>query len=118
MLDDETRLFVQQSKHPALEFKDLTYIRSVDQSKALNANKEPMIIIAASGMAETGRILHHLKNNIENPRNTVRSPWQALTPVGGWPTGKSRFAFSESRTTFKRRLCRSAASQRTPARIS
>jgi metallo-beta-lactamase family protein len=81
--DEETRAFVQQSKHPALEFRDLTYIRSVEESKALNGRKEPMIIMAASGMAETGRILHHLKNNIDDPRNTVLIvSWQAPNTLG------------------------------------
>jgi metallo-beta-lactamase family protein len=81
--DEETRVFVQQNKHPALEFKNLTYIRSVDESKALNERKDPMIIISASGMAETGRILHHLKNNIEDPRNTILIvSWQAPDTLG------------------------------------
>jgi len=81
--DEETRTFVQQSRHPALDFKGLTYIRSVDESKALNGRREPMIIIAASGMAETGRILHHLKNNIEDPRNTILIvSWQAPETLG------------------------------------
>ena len=81
--DEETNAFVQQSKHPALEFKDLTYIRSVDESKALNGRKDPMVIIAASGMAETGRILQQLKNNIEDPRNTVLIvSWQAPETLG------------------------------------
>src|SRR5262249_46340438 len=40
------------------------YTRSVEESKKLNARKEPCIVIAASGMCESGRILHHLKNNI------------------------------------------------------
>jgi metallo-beta-lactamase family protein len=45
--------------------------------------KDPMIIISASGMAETGRILHHLKNNIEDPRNTVCIvSWQAPHTLG------------------------------------
>jgi len=52
-------------------FGRLTYIRDVNESKALNAMHGPMVIISASGMAEGGRILHHLRNNIENPRNTV-----------------------------------------------
>ncbi len=47
------------------------YIRHVEESKALHERHEPMIIISASGMCEVGRILHHLKNNIEHPRNTV-----------------------------------------------
>ncbi|MBI3739462.1 MAG: hypothetical protein HY258_10490 [Chloroflexi bacterium] len=81
--DQETRTFVQQSKHPALDFKHLTYIRSVDESKALNERKDPMVIISASGMAETGRILHHLRNNIENPNNTILIvSWQAPDTLG------------------------------------
>ena len=47
------------------------YIRDVEQSKALHDRHQPMIIISASGMCEVGRILHHLKNNIEDSRNTV-----------------------------------------------
>ena len=81
--DEETRQFVQEARHPALDFKMLTYIQSVEESKALNERKEPMVIISASGMAETGRILHHLKNNIENPINTVCIvSWQAPDTLG------------------------------------
>ena len=83
VFDDETRWFVQQARHPALDFKMLTYVQSVEESKALNERKDPMIIISASGMAETGRILHHLKNNIENPLNTVCIvSWQAPHTLG------------------------------------
>jgi len=53
------------------EFLNLTYIRDQRQSKALNSDDRPMIIIAGSGMCESGRILHHLKNNIEDSRNTI-----------------------------------------------
>jgi len=61
----------------------LTYVQSVEESKALNLRKDPMIIISASGMAETGRILHHLKNNIENPLNTICIvSWQAPHTLG------------------------------------
>src|SRR5512141_3372926 len=82
-LDAETRKFVAEARHPALDFKMLTYIQSVEESKVLNERKEPMIIISASGMAETGRILHHLKNNIENPKNTVCIvSWQAPNTLG------------------------------------
>jgi metallo-beta-lactamase family protein len=81
--DNETRWFVQQASHPALDFKMLTYTQSVEESKALNLRKEPMVIISASGMAETGRILHHLKNNIEDPKNTVCIvSWQAPHTLG------------------------------------
>ena len=83
VFDAETRWFVQQSRHPALDFKMLTYVQSVEESKALNQRKDPMIIISASGMAETGRILHHLKNNIEDPLNTVCIvSWQAPHTLG------------------------------------
>lgn len=52
-------------------FDGLYYIENVEESKKLNSMKEPKIIISASGMCEAGRILHHLKNNIENPSNTI-----------------------------------------------
>ncbi|MBF8249040.1 MAG: RNA-metabolising metallo-beta-lactamase [Bacteroidetes bacterium] len=52
-------------------FDRLKYVRTVEESKKLNSLKEPCVIIAASGMCEAGRILHHLANNIENPRNTI-----------------------------------------------
>ena len=82
-LDKETHDFIREYRHPALEFKGLTYTRSVEESKALNERKDPMIIISASGMAEAGRILHHLRNNIENPRNTVLIVgWQAPYTLG------------------------------------
>ena len=81
--DQETAEFVRENRHPALEFPGLRYIRSVEESKALNERHEPMIIISASGMAETGRILHHLKNNIEDSRNTVTIvSWQAPHTLG------------------------------------
>jgi metallo-beta-lactamase family protein len=81
--DAETRWFVQQARHPALDFKMLTYVQSVEESKALNERKDPMVIISASGMAETGRILHHLKNNVENPLNTICIvSWQAPYTLG------------------------------------
>lgn len=81
--DEETRKFVEEARHPALDFKMLTYIRSVEESKALNERTDPMVIIAASGMAETGRIVHHIKNNIENPNNTICIvSWQAPDTMG------------------------------------
>jgi metallo-beta-lactamase family protein len=81
--DEETAKFVSESRHPALDFKMLTYIRNVDESKALNGRTDPMVIISASGMAESGRILHHIKNNIENPKNTICIvSWQAPDTLG------------------------------------
>ena len=49
----------------------LTYIREAGESKKLNDLHGPFVVISASGMCEAGRILHHLRNNIEDPRNTV-----------------------------------------------
>lgn len=81
--DEETAQFVKEARHPALDFKMLTYTRSVEESKALNERTDPMVIISASGMAESGRILHHIKNNIENPRNTICIvSWQAPHTLG------------------------------------
>jgi metallo-beta-lactamase family protein len=82
--DDQTKAFIGADKHhSALGFDRLTYTRSVEESKALNARKDPMIIISASGMAETGRILHHLRNNIENAKNTILIvSWQAPNTLG------------------------------------
>jgi metallo-beta-lactamase family protein len=82
--DDQTNAFIQADKHhTALGFNRLVYTRSVEESKALNDRKDSMIIISASGMAETGRILHHLRNNIENPKNTILIvSWQAPYTLG------------------------------------
>ncbi|GAB4259476.1 MAG: MBL fold metallo-hydrolase [Vicingaceae bacterium] len=52
-------------------FNRLRYIKDVEQSKLLNTIKEPCIIISASGMIEAGRIMHHVKNNISDPKNTI-----------------------------------------------
>lgn len=81
--DEETAKFVAEARHPALDFKMLNYVRSVEESKALNERTDPMIIISASGMAEAGRILHHIKNNIEDPKNTICIvSWQAPYTLG------------------------------------
>ncbi len=65
------RLLREGGLEAVLGFGRVQYIRSVDASKALNDRRDPMIIISASGMAETGRILHHLKHNIGDSRNTI-----------------------------------------------
>lgn len=62
--------FLKHGDNP-FGFGELIYTRSADESKALNDKAGPMIIISASGMCEHGRILHHLKNNIEDPKNVV-----------------------------------------------
>ena len=52
-------------------FKLVTYVRKVEESKRLNERRGPAVIIAASGMAESGRILHHLRNGLDDHRNLV-----------------------------------------------
>jgi len=81
--DDETHEFMNIGHHPALDFPGLKYTRQVEESKAINEMDEPMVIISASGMAEAGRILHHLIHTIEDPRNTICIvSWQAPNTLG------------------------------------
>jgi len=68
--DRETQELFKKEIDPS-RHKNITYITDVNQSKKLNDKAGPMVIISASGTCENGRILHHLKNNIENPRNTI-----------------------------------------------
>lgn len=69
--DRETqRVFVDNHKDP-FGFGRLRYVRDVEASKRLNALNYPHIVISASGMAEGGRILHHLRNSVGNPKNVV-----------------------------------------------
>jgi len=64
-------------------FQSLTYVRDTERSKALNAQPGPMVIISASGMCEGGRVLHHLRNNIQNPANIVLiAGYQAENTLG------------------------------------
>jgi metallo-beta-lactamase family protein len=53
------------------DFPLVRFTRDVEESKALNTARGPMVVIAASGMAESGRILHHLRNGASDPRNTI-----------------------------------------------
>ncbi len=69
-LNKESRDAISAGNSP-FEFLNLRYVRDQIESKSLNNDKRPMIIIAGSGMCESGRVLHHLKNNVEDSRNTV-----------------------------------------------
>ncbi|MCX7927764.1 MAG: MBL fold metallo-hydrolase [Candidatus Omnitrophica bacterium] len=69
-MNTKTQKAIEAGRSP-FEFLHLHFIRDQKQSKALNTEKRPMVIIAGSGMCESGRILHHLKNNIEDSRNTI-----------------------------------------------
>ena len=82
--DLELRQFLASGKdQDPWGFHRLTYIRTVEASKELNFLRQPAVIISASGMCEAGRILHHLKNNVEDPRNTVLIVgWQAPYTLG------------------------------------
>ncbi|HNW96102.1 MAG TPA: MBL fold metallo-hydrolase [Anaerolineaceae bacterium] len=81
--DDETWKYIAEHRMQGLDFDNLIFTRSVDESKALNEYKGPMVIISASGMAESGRIQHHLANNIEDGRNTILIiSWQAPDTLG------------------------------------
>ena len=82
LYDEETQAFLKNNGAP-LAFSSLSYTRTVEASKAINRQKGPLVIISASGMAETGRILHHLRHNIEDPRNTILIvSWQAPGTLG------------------------------------
>jgi metallo-beta-lactamase family protein len=70
--DEEMRdAKLNEADRDPLGFRRLRYIRSVEDSKRLNDLETPAVIISASGMCEAGRILHHLKNNIQSPRTTL-----------------------------------------------
>lgn len=68
--DDETRALIDRNESP-FDFDQLRYVSSTEDSKAIDADNHPAIIISASGMCEAGRILHHLKAGIEDPKNAV-----------------------------------------------
>jgi metallo-beta-lactamase family protein len=70
--DEETRAVLQSPvNNDPFGFDRLTYIRDVEQSKELNDRNGPFVVIAASGMCEAGRIVHHLANSIGDPRNMI-----------------------------------------------
>ena len=70
LFDEETQQEIRRGDNP-LEFPGLKFTRTSDESKALNEDTTPSIIISASGMCEVGRIKHHLKHNIWNPKSTI-----------------------------------------------
>jgi metallo-beta-lactamase family protein len=90
--DQETAQFIARDRHgTAFGFDQLTYVHSVEESKALNARPGPFVIISASGMAENGRVLHHLRNNVGDARTIVLLvSWSAPDTLArkladGWP---------------------------------
>lgn len=70
VFDEETKELILSGDNP-LDFKNLVFTRSTQESQALNMNRTPKIIISASGMCEAGRIRHHLKHNLWDPKNSI-----------------------------------------------
>lgn len=70
VFDEETKAYIMRGDNP-LDFKNLKFTRTTAESQALNMDKSPKIIISASGMCEAGRIRHHLKHNLWDPRASV-----------------------------------------------
>ncbi|MFA6200411.1 MAG: MBL fold metallo-hydrolase [Bacteroidales bacterium] len=68
--NDEIKEYMKTDSDP-FGFNRLHYVRSTEESKSLNTNHNPMIIISASGMMEAGRVKHHIANNIENKKTTI-----------------------------------------------
>ncbi len=69
--DRETNRIFMHDKNDPFGFERLKYIRDVEESKELNSVPGPFMIISASGMAEAGRILHHMRNNIQDSNNLL-----------------------------------------------
>ena len=70
LFDEQTKKEIEKGDNP-LEFPGLNFTITADESKALNESDIPSIIISASGMCDIGRIKHHLKHNLWNPKNTI-----------------------------------------------
>ncbi len=70
LFDDEIKEKIKSGDNP-LDFPGLRFTRTADESKELNESNEPCIILSASGMCEVGRIKHHLKHNLWNPKSTI-----------------------------------------------
>ncbi len=70
LFEDEIQEKIKSGDNP-LEFPGLQFTRTAEESKALNESTEPCIIISASGMCDVGRIKHHLKHNLWNPKSTI-----------------------------------------------
>lgn len=82
LFDEETQDLIRRGDNP-LEFPGLKFTQTVEESKELNESNESCIVISASGMCEVGRIKHHLKHNIWNPKNTILFVgYQAMGTLG------------------------------------
>jgi metallo-beta-lactamase family protein len=80
--DAETVKYLQNGEDP-FGFRRLSYVRDAEGSKKLNDLRGPFVVISPSGMCEAGRILHHLRHNIGDPKNTVLiTGYQAENTLG------------------------------------
>lgn len=70
LFNDTVVELMKKDRYP-FDFKGLHFITEASESKTLNVRKDPMVIISASGMAEAGRVKHHIANAIGNPRNMI-----------------------------------------------
>ena len=70
VFDEETRDYILRGDNP-LDFKNLKFTRSTAESQALNLDRNPKVIISASGMCEAGRIRHHLKHNLWDSKSSI-----------------------------------------------
>lgn len=70
VFDEDTKKYILNGDNP-LDFKNLRFTRSTEESRFLNMDKHPKVIISASGMCEAGRVRHHLKHNLWNPKSSV-----------------------------------------------
>ncbi len=70
VFDEETKQYILNGNNP-LDFKNLTFTRTTEESQYLNMDRHPKVIISASGMCEAGRIRHHLKHNLWNPKSSI-----------------------------------------------
>lgn len=70
VFDEETKQYILNGNNP-LDFKNLKFTRTTEESQFLNMDRKPKVIISASGMCEAGRIRHHLKHNLWNPKSSI-----------------------------------------------
>ncbi|MBR0374080.1 MAG: MBL fold metallo-hydrolase [Mogibacterium sp.] len=70
VFDEKTQEYLVRGDHP-LEFRNLIFTQSTEESQRLNEDDHPKVIISASGMCEAGRIKHHLKHHLWNPKSTI-----------------------------------------------
>jgi metallo-beta-lactamase family protein len=80
--DDFWKDFGNKNDNPFV-LKNLIYVKTVEESKSINNKQGPFMVISASGMAESGRVLHHLKNNISDANNVILiTGYQAENTLG------------------------------------